>query len=85
MEKNSIKTVWVLTSARGCNSEFVRVYETRDEALKFMRNWQNNFIESGVFESVSKIDSVYYSVISFEVTDRCGRITKIYAREEKLF
>ena len=77
MEKN-YKTIWVMKNAKG---EFLRAYETREKALAAMKEWRDNMEHSGLFQEVSRIDSVYSNEISFKVTMRDGKVNKQVARE----
>ena len=81
MEKNR-KTIWVMMNAKG---EFIRAYETRENALADMKAWRNNMAESGLFPKVSEISTVWCDEISFKVTMRDGQVKKNVARETIIY
>ena len=74
MEHNYI---WVITNNKG---EFIKACATRENALAEMEKWRNSCERAGIFANVSKVDSVYFEHISFDVTHRDGTVNKMNAR-----
>lgn len=69
--------IWVLTSSKG---EFIKACATREVAIREMKKWRENFVSTGIFAEVSKVDTVYYDHISFKVTERDGKVREMFAR-----
>lgn len=76
-----MEKIWILTNYK---REFIKAIAKREDAIKEMEKWRENFIKIGIFNSVSKIDSVYNDRISFKVTDREGKEFEMVARTEIL-
>lgn len=79
MEHNYI---WVITNDK---DEFLKACATRENALAEMKKWRNSCERVGLFANVSKVDSVYFERISFEVTHRDGTVRKMNARRIILY
>lgn len=75
-------TIWIITNYMG---GFIKACATREKALEEMKAWRENFIKSGLFAEVSKIDAAYYDHITFETTDREGNTHTHVARENLVF
>lgn len=76
-----MEKIWILTNSK---REFIKAIAKREEAIKEMEKWRESFIKIGIFNSISKIDSVYNDRISFKVTDREGKELEMVARAEIL-
>lgn len=79
MEHNYI---WVITNNEG---NFIKACATRENVLAEMEKWRNSCERVGLFANVSKVDSVYFEHISFEVTHRDGTVKKMNARRTILY
>lgn len=79
MEHNYI---WVITNGKG---KFVKACATRENALAEMERWRNSCELVRIFANVTKVDSVDFEHISFEVTHRDGEVHKMNARRTILY
>jgi len=77
-----MKEVWIITNSNGV---FLRAYDSREKALDYMKMWRENMIHSGMFGEISRIDAVYYDVITFDVTMRDGTQKRQTARKHILY